>query len=781
MAETSKNVVDLSQYGQSRKNAGSRGDALLNECGEMAAARLAEALAKVMKRASQDLLKLAGNPASFEVTQLYMEAMELARDRGADIATAFRHQFYQRFRQTSRRNKAAHGKGTDLDISQLSLVEPDDLEESLAANNIANAIHNVCGEELFGLGHRVGILLHEHDLQSERNPIGPEVIGGAIMDALQQLDCGIKTRLMLVPSVNRHMPEQIKTVYQEMNRFLVEKGVMPNIRVGLRKSAGKSAETEGGEGPALPAAETANPDLFALLQQLMGMGRAGFAPMAGASLPGISLPGGSPLGQAPGLPTVALPAVAMPGMPVPGMALPAAALAGGVPGAPLGVAGGVAGASDLTSGGAAPVMAGPVMATPVVMQTLTMLQRGEVEGAGLPGMDPQLLGSGTVNVLREIRSSGVAQGMGQVDAMTLDIVAMVFDYILDDRRVPDAMKALIGRLQIPVLKVAMLDRGFFSQKGHPARRLLDVLADASMGWDEQEGHDSGLYRKVDDLVQRILNEFDEQMDVFAAALEELEQFLRDERQRADQLTALSAQVIRTREQSELASIVARDQIHGRLFGQSVPQTIRTFLNGSWHALLTRLHGSAGEDGEAWQQAVATMEDLIWSVIPKAAVEERRKLVAMLPGLLKRLDDGMRALDLPGEARDQFFTDLVKCHAEAVKAGLRGGMAETTVQGEAPVEPLPDPVEEMVAEAPLEFEDIPVLTETVQVDASLLEDIAAHSGGPGADTEEITISDVSWLAGGEPEGDSYDAMVKQLRRGTWIELQQDDGTSSRAKL
>jgi hypothetical protein len=55
----------------------------------------------------------------------------------------------------------------------------------------------------------------------------------------------------------------------------------------------------------------------------------------------------------------------------------------------------------------------------------------------------------------------------------------------------------------------MLDRAFFSQKSHPGRRLLDALAEASKGWNDVEGHDGGLYKKVDDLVQRMLGQFDE--------------------------------------------------------------------------------------------------------------------------------------------------------------------------------------------------------------------------------------------------------------------------------
>jgi hypothetical protein len=85
--------------------------------------------------------------------------------------------------------------------------------------------------------------------------------------------------------------------------------------------------------------------------------------------------------------------------------------------------------------------------------------------------------------------------LGPIDVMTLDIVALLFDFILDDQRIPDALKALIGRLQIPVLKVAMLDKDFFSHKTHPARLLLDALAAAAFGWDASEGHEGGLYLK----------------------------------------------------------------------------------------------------------------------------------------------------------------------------------------------------------------------------------------------------------------------------------------------
>ena len=89
-----------------------------------------------------------------------------------------------------------------------------------------------------------------------------------------------------------------------------------------------------------------------------------------------------------------------------------------------------------------------------------MIQQGDVGSipGELPAFDPGALSAGNVNVLRDLKSTVFAEGLGEMDAMTLDVVSMLFDFILDDKNVPSAMQALIGRLQIPVLKAAMLDK-----------------------------------------------------------------------------------------------------------------------------------------------------------------------------------------------------------------------------------------------------------------------------------------------------------------------------------
>ncbi len=718
------NVVDLGRFEHLRRTSGPGGNRVLDDCGEMAASRLAVAVAQALELADKDLTAQAAATTTAAKGQLYIEAMVLARDGVATLPTVFKQEFFQAFKAASRKGMLFQ-RGPEPDVSGLSLVDPDDLEESLAASNLANAIHNASGEEMFGLNHRIGVLLNQAELSAEDNPLGPDVIGTAIVNALRTSDCGLKVKLLLVPVLNKHLPERVKGVYQELNRFLIDKGVLPAIRVGIKRTASPTDTPVGGQ-YAASEAQPPGQDLFAALRELLG----------GAGSGSIPPPGGMP---------------------------------------------GVLAASPQLAPSLANWVSGGGM-TPVFMQTLTRLQHGQVDGSLAQGLDTTSLANGQINVLRQIRNNGMAANMGQVDAMTLDIVAMLFDFVLDDSRVPDAMKALIGRLQIPVLKVAMLDKNFFSQKVHPARKLLDILAESSMGWDPEEGHESGLYLKVGEVVQRILNEFDAEVDIFSAVLADFEHYLGEEKHRIDEATSRSAQVIYTREQRELAGIVAQDAIHSQLFDKNVPVLIQDFLHSHWQRLLTKVYSESGEGGEAWKGAVEGMSELVWSIAPKTNSEERKQLVQCLPGLLRRLSDGLKAIEAPGEVQDKFFAGLVRCHADAVKTGLKGSPAGPDGRETASDSPAWQPVPQPSFEGPHDFEDIPVLTEVVEVDRAVLHDISVVPiTSQHGELDEITIGDVGWLAGAAREGDQYDILVRQLKRGTWIELRQEDGSTARAKL
>lgn len=710
--------------------------AMLDSCRDLIAARLSEDLAQCLTRVVGELGELASKMPSQEMYSLYMDSMELARDKSTLITAAFKKHFFNRFNTEKRRarHETAERSLASLDLSSLTLVEPDDLEESLAANTIANAIANTCGEELFGLGKRMGVLLNEPDLKTEQIPLGPDVIGTALLDALKDQNASVKVKLMLVTRINKHFPVKVRVAYQEINRYLVDHNVLPTIRLSMTRGTSTPAPTPPPEAGAVNSATSVaaaggGHDLFAMLQQLMTFGRAGST--------GVLLP----------------------------------------PGSPDTFDNNAASGQSFEQTQAASI-------NPAVLQALTQLQRGHLEGFGVTGrLSPELIADGQVNVLRELKNSQTAGMMGQMEVMTLDIVVLVFDYILGDNRIPDAMKALIGRLQIPVLKVTMLDKSFFSQKTHPARRLLDSLAEAALGWDPAEGHDSSLYRKVEQIVQIILSKYEEGLEVFTDALHDFQAYLAEEKQLSDQLTSRSAQFLQNREQLEIGRVVAHDTVMASLLDQPTPQPIRDFLLGHWENRLAVLHAEKGESSSEWHDAVTTMSELLWSLTPKTDKNERRKLIDLLPRLLKRLDAGIQALGLDKPLRDAFFSDLVKCHAVAVKAGFRGEQGEAAaaaIMSAAEIEPFEPTQQQTAVPEPQDFEVIPVLTEAIIPDAALLQEISAAQEAA-LDVEEITISGVRGEAWDEPQDGHFESLVRDLKRGVWIEFKQDDGSGLRAKL
>ena len=172
----------------------------------------------------------------------------------------------------------------------------------------------------------------------------------------------------------------------------------------------------------------------------------------------------------------------------------------------------------------------PIIATPTLHEGLTRLQAGETDFDLGGGAVVQFSGipEGMHNVLRDLQESPLGKKANQLESMTIEMVAMLFDFIFETKDLPDGIKALLARLQIPVLKAAMLDGAFFAKKTHPSRLLVNALAEAGRGWSPVMGTNDPLYRKIDAIVHRILDGFSDDLTIFDELREKLEAFLAEE-------------------------------------------------------------------------------------------------------------------------------------------------------------------------------------------------------------------------------------------------------------
>ena len=625
-------VVSLGEYPRAKARLSPRESAdVLSGCRQLALERMAHALSGMLDRLEDDLFELAEKASDRDAQNTYLDARSQAREKRPAIEATFRRHFVEFFdRKVS--GGSATGPGAAAS-GELALVEPEDLEESLAVREMSRKLGAACEGELFALSQRMGFLLERPELGDEGNPLSPSIVCAALKDACDQVGASFKVRLALLRQLERYAEGELQALYHEVNTHLVERRILPEVRLGVRKSASPPARPSAA--PAKAAGAAAD-DIFGTLAQLLG--------------------------------------VAMPAR---------------------------ADAATGAAGQAGP--AGPAGAPPAAFMTeLTRMHREASAVHGGP--------EGPVNIVKAIRSAPQSATLGTVDAMTIDIVSMLFDYIFEDRHIATSVKAWLGRLQIPTLKAALLDRNFFSSRSHPTRRLIDRLAECAIGVDEANVDGSGCLGLVESVVGCILADFDTDLAVFESQLARVEAFI-EERKRAEaQLVERSARLVEEREREEIARARAEDEV-GRRLEESpwVAPAVREALESAWVRALAQARAAEGEDSPRWSALVKTMEELLWSVEPKVQPDDRKRLVAILPGMLKRVVEGLCAGGMDEAARDAFLGVLVDSHATAVKSGLRGLAA-------LPVSPTParpaDPAiaRELVPAGDIRVEEIRLRTQ-----------------------------------------------------------------------
>ena len=191
----------------------------------------------------------------------------------------------------------------------------------------------------------------------------------------------------------------------------------------------------------------------------------------------------------------------------------------------------------------------------------TELHSQPLPARGMPGGHANSAAPAQVkqDLLDQIRRLGGGQRSAQLgqDEDTIDLVGMLFDYAVQDRNLPAPIQALLGRLQIPYLKVALMDRDFVARKAHPARRLLDDVAQACVGWSEESDKDQRLYNKVQEVVGTLLREFDDDTGVFERLNTDFNDFVDKNRKRAELVERRTAEAARGREKLEPPSAPQR--------------------------------------------------------------------------------------------------------------------------------------------------------------------------------------------------------------------------------
>lgn len=288
---------------------------------------------------------------------------------------------------------------------------------------------------------------------------------------------------------------------------------------------------------------------------------------------------------------------------------------------------------------------------------------------------PQPATPGThTNVVRMVRDSGAARNVKPLEAVTVDIVAELFDLIFSDPNVSNGIKNLVARLQTTVLRAAMLNQRFFADRSHPARRFLDSISVVAVRWGKVVNAEDPFYLKLSELVDTVQSTYDGDMTVFDAANAELDAFLSEREQQDEQQNLALADAVNAREEDMRLKREAQVRVQktaniciARVLMPEAPLEIEEFLRTYWRDVVQSRISQSGEEGAPTADALQVATDLLWSVTPKHLAEERQRQAASVPILLSRINVGFDEIGSAPTERKAFLDTLLDLQLAAMRA------------------------------------------------------------------------------------------------------------------
>lgn len=662
-----------------------------------------EILPEFFTSLDDSLFGLSQKSDNHELQNQYFEVMRDVRLHAETMTATCLQRLDELLHESLCKPSVTQAQGT-ADLSSMSLMDEEQLEESLAISNMAAKADNQYRHDLHALAARINFLMEDIEVSKNNNPLRPAVICEAFNKSLDVLNTGLTVRLIILKLFDQYFIQHMDDMYVTVNEDLIAAGVLPRIKTTLKRSPDsglprakpqtpRSGRSDFVEHNIAPRSSLEDGDIFESLQQMLSLQR--------------SANDGRP---------------------------------------------------------AAPIDPAQALPTQAVVGALSSLQHN----VDLPHYhdttqsSANFIISSITEEIRKLSAELKGKQVNQTDTDTIDVVSMLFDFILDDPSLSDHIKVHIARLQIPMLKVAIMDKAFFATKSHPARQLLNELAYAGNDFIEEDHYEEDpTYKMIAYVVERILNEFNENMELFELLNEEFSQFVGDERE-ANRLAG---------EMMGQSKNQVANEIQRRLKSPDIPVIVRSILMGPWKEVLSHIHLRDGGRGTAWNTALAVADELIWSVQPKQAVNERQRLIKIIPRVLNGIRDGLTLIAYDRKRTDRIFAELEKLHI----ASLRGELSPAATTG---------PV------------DVDLILEGLDDDDFVSDDefygMTRGKKGDGVvaanELDDLSIEDViraSEKAGGDDQASHYSPyaeVVRDMALGTWVEFKQNDGAQTvRGKL
>ena len=288
---------------------------------------------------------------------------------------------------------------------------------------------------------------------------------------------------------------------------------------------------------------------------------------------------------------------------------------------------------------------------------------------GIPSADQMVLDEDHIrNLIFEQRSTLSESSVDSNDQMTIDVVAMLFEFILRDNQIPSEVRAQLGRLQFLVLKVALRESTLLTQKDHPARLLVNRIGTISVGLQPIDPSSARIASEIIRIVETLLADDSDSSKLFDTLIDEFDAFIAFELRSRDSNVNAAVLAVENAERRTLLFIRLEAQLRGVLAGLSIDPFLYEFLTTTWVQVIERAEGQAATVLRRFRQLVP---DLLWSLLPKNTAEERSRLIALLPAIVGTVRQGLVLVDWEESQQRKLLDWLVAAHSRSLRSPITG--------------------------------------------------------------------------------------------------------------
>lgn len=516
----------------------------------------------------------------------------------------------------------------------LSLVEHSDLEETIAITSITHRADNMFSEALWVLRQRLALLNDGEKIEDSGNPVAAVQFCEALRKVLSNLEIDVKTKIIGYKLFDQDIVTQLDGLYGQLNDYLARQNLLPNLRFnpsqasqGQQHAGGYAAGMDDEEPMPQPPSEI---ELHEQQQRriterlLEGQLSSADVQYQTSLLSAIRLLQSHVSTQFPAF--LAAQQVAQVGTVNPH------AFSSVPPLVPANME--IYAAPQL-------VNVFENMQAQVLQQTQAMLQS---DAAAMAPVSKQTIAEMNRQVMQKIADENEKGAVEADDMQTIDLVGLLFEYMLSDEHLPDTVKAVLSYLHTPFLKIAFIDKHFFEQPEHPARVLLNSLAEAGSRWVGNDGSDQyDIFAKIKTTVFHLLQEFKNDVKIFAETLIEFNSYTRNVARRQELMERRTLEKAQGEERLREAKIQVNDEVRKRTDGKEMPSAILLLLLQPWSDYLSFVLLRYSDKSDAWHKALKVIDDLLWTLEPKALQVEKARQMHIQEDLIAALEKGFETI------------------------------------------------------------------------------------------------------------------------------------------